>query len=390
MRIYASAGAVVVTGERGNPEVLFLDQVRKNGEQQTVCPKGRLEPGESAWAAALREVTEEAGITDLTYIAFLGRQSYSFIDSDSTRANKSVDWFLFYTADRATTPATAEGFISARWVSAIEASQVASHAVFGDVLERALAILAWRASALPVSAALHSMVRDVAAGSAKLLRGHPEAGVGLCGSAARGDFVVGWSDVDVIGWGIPMGSGIMCQLTQMVTAAATDHAVPASLRLWDPLNVADLAGQAKLSAVLARADREVAIIAGNPPNTARFPLRPATLDIAAFIDAVNEYLRLIGPESLEGMTIRRILAALTNAARIIAAVINPDTGLRLPEVIETLADLLPDPQPVQLLRTYDQFRRSESQVMAVAEKIARQVPEALAVMAQFLNQQPTP
>ncbi len=134
MRIYASAGAVVVTSNRGNPEVLFLDQVRRNGERQTVCPKGRLEPGESALAAALREVTEEAGVTNLKYIAFLGRQSYSFIDADSIPANKTVDWFLFRTEDRVTTPATAEGFISARWLSPVEAHKAASHAVFGDIL----------------------------------------------------------------------------------------------------------------------------------------------------------------------------------------------------------------------------------------------------------------
>ncbi|MGL5828742.1 MAG: NUDIX domain-containing protein, partial [Angustibacter sp.] len=103
------------------------------------------EPGESAYGAALREVEEEAGIKNPTYLAYLGRQSYSFVDADSAPAKKTVDWFLFHTADRTATPAAAEGFVAARWVSSIDARQASSHAAFDAIIERALSVLAWRA-----------------------------------------------------------------------------------------------------------------------------------------------------------------------------------------------------------------------------------------------------
>ncbi len=74
---------------------------------------------------------------------------------------------------------------------------------------------------------------------------------------------------------------------------------------------------------------------------------------------MNENLRHIGSEASESKrATRRALSALTNTARIVATNINPDTGLRLPEVIDTLADLLPHPQPLQRLRTNYQFRQS--------------------------------
>ncbi|WP_230415991.1 NUDIX domain-containing protein [Micromonospora tarapacensis] len=90
-RRYASAGAVVATGDLSSPQILLLDQVRKSGEQQTVGPKGRLEPGESPLQAARREVAEEAGLTNTHYGAYLGQEAYTFTDNDGTVAAKTVD-----------------------------------------------------------------------------------------------------------------------------------------------------------------------------------------------------------------------------------------------------------------------------------------------------------
>ena len=173
-RAYASAGAVVTTDDLNHPRVLLLDQIRANGERQTVSPKGRLEPGEAPLAAATREVAEEAGVTDLHYAAYLGQQSYAFIDNDSTRAEKTVDWFLFTTPNTATAPARDEGFVAAHWVGAADARTAASHAQFGDILDRALNLLQWRATGTqPISSTVDAVVRDIAAAATGIITAAP-------------------------------------------------------------------------------------------------------------------------------------------------------------------------------------------------------------------------
>ncbi|MCG5467044.1 NUDIX domain-containing protein [Micromonospora sp. MED01] len=142
IRRYASAGAVVTTNDLGAPSILLLDQVRGNGERQTVAPKGRLEPSEAPLQAAVREVAEEAGLTGTQYGAYLGQEKYVFTDNDGSPAAKTVDWFLFTTATTAATPARDEGLVEARWLDASAARRAATHVEFQRILDRALAIIA--------------------------------------------------------------------------------------------------------------------------------------------------------------------------------------------------------------------------------------------------------
>lgn len=68
-----SAGGIVVRLVRGQ---LLVALVRERNEDQEpldgfVLPKGGLEPGESIEAGAIREIEEEAGLTELTHLGDL-------------------------------------------------------------------------------------------------------------------------------------------------------------------------------------------------------------------------------------------------------------------------------------------------------------------------------
>jgi 8-oxo-dGTP pyrophosphatase MutT (NUDIX family) len=78
-RTYTSAGGVVIdaTGDR----VLTLLRPKRlgpDGRPEVRLPKGHIEPGESRQQAALREVREEAGLSDLEILADLGHQTVEF------------------------------------------------------------------------------------------------------------------------------------------------------------------------------------------------------------------------------------------------------------------------------------------------------------------------
>ena len=60
MASYSHAGGVVARILNGEPEYLLVEASRRQG--LWVLPKGHIEPGETAEAAAVREVEEEAGV----------------------------------------------------------------------------------------------------------------------------------------------------------------------------------------------------------------------------------------------------------------------------------------------------------------------------------------
>jgi 8-oxo-dGTP pyrophosphatase MutT (NUDIX family) len=91
---YASAGGVVADGSGKNVLVLLRpNRLRPDGRPEVRLPKGHIEPGESRLQAALREVREEAGLSDLETVADLGHQIVEF-DSQGRHYVRDESYFL--------------------------------------------------------------------------------------------------------------------------------------------------------------------------------------------------------------------------------------------------------------------------------------------------------
>lgn len=87
-----SAGGLVVKVDRGIPYVAVIARRNRSGRREWCLPKGHLETGESAGAAAVREVAEETGITG-QIVAPLASIEYWF-SSYERRIHKTVHHFL--------------------------------------------------------------------------------------------------------------------------------------------------------------------------------------------------------------------------------------------------------------------------------------------------------
>jgi 8-oxo-dGTP pyrophosphatase MutT (NUDIX family) len=90
-RVKEAAGGLVLRAVAGEP---YLALVREGTASGYVLPKGRLEPGETPEEAAVREIAEEAGLTDLRLVSALGvRERYDYRKTHWKRTH----YFLFIT-----------------------------------------------------------------------------------------------------------------------------------------------------------------------------------------------------------------------------------------------------------------------------------------------------
>ena len=92
-------------------------------------PKGHLDPGESALAAARREIYEESGIRDLELVRELGTyERYRIgVDGGDDRSElKVITMFLFRTSEKVLRPVDVEN-PEARWVERSKVAPLLSH-----------------------------------------------------------------------------------------------------------------------------------------------------------------------------------------------------------------------------------------------------------------------
>ncbi|HEV8246170.1 MAG TPA: NUDIX domain-containing protein [Polyangiaceae bacterium] len=110
---YEAAGGVLVHAEA----VLVLERTTRS---EIRLPKGHIEPGESAEAAAIREVREESGYAGKV-VADLGVQLVEF-KLHGRQRSRSERYFLMELADdESRTPAEAEAQFQPRWLGWDEA-----------------------------------------------------------------------------------------------------------------------------------------------------------------------------------------------------------------------------------------------------------------------------
>ena len=104
----AAAGGVV--GHRGTDDTLFI---YRRGYWD--LPKGKIDPGEDAPTAALREVREETGVEELRLGAALPTTYHTYHDRKDRRVLKPTYWFAMTTGQRALLPQAEEDIERAEW-----------------------------------------------------------------------------------------------------------------------------------------------------------------------------------------------------------------------------------------------------------------------------------
>jgi len=132
-----SAGGVTFRRTADGPLVLVIrDSYRNWG-----FPKGHLEPGEEPAAAAVREIAEETGLTELVLHGPIESIDW-FFRFRGRLIHKTCHFFLFESLGGEARPQRDEGISACRWLPLDEALRTVSYANARDVLRVAGAAMA--------------------------------------------------------------------------------------------------------------------------------------------------------------------------------------------------------------------------------------------------------
>jgi len=127
-----SAGGVVF--RFADDGLVYL--VIRDSYQNWGFPKGHIEDGEAADRAAVREVSEETGLSDLSVRGAIETIDW-FFRFRGQLIHKVCHFFLMQTGESMTSPQHAEGITACRWTRFEDACDLVSYANARDVLRRA-------------------------------------------------------------------------------------------------------------------------------------------------------------------------------------------------------------------------------------------------------------
>lgn len=131
-----SAGGVVVRMEEDGPHLLLIRDAYRNWG----LPKGHLEEGEAEEEAALREVREETGLSDVEITADLGVIDWFFRLRGRT-IHKYCRFFLMLSRSGDPVPEVSEGISECRWLPLHDAIRRVTYDNARDVLRVAARVL---------------------------------------------------------------------------------------------------------------------------------------------------------------------------------------------------------------------------------------------------------
>jgi diadenosine hexaphosphate hydrolase (ATP-forming) len=129
------AGAIAVLKRGSKPCVaMMLDPYGK-----WTCPKGRIEEGETAEEAAIREAREELRLTGLRLLGRAGKARYRFKEGTKEIA-VAADWFILVAQRPQRLHRSAEA-VKAEWVDLEEAVRRAGYSNVRLMLRRTARLL---------------------------------------------------------------------------------------------------------------------------------------------------------------------------------------------------------------------------------------------------------
>lgn len=122
VRRETSAGGIVFRRDGERTLVLIIrDRYRNWG-----FPKGHVEHGEAPAEAAVREVREETGLSQLDVVAPLDTIVWTF-RFRGRRIRKTCHFFALATPDERTRPQRREGITDCRWVTIEQGERLLTH-----------------------------------------------------------------------------------------------------------------------------------------------------------------------------------------------------------------------------------------------------------------------
>ncbi len=116
-------------------EVLVLHQISHRGDRFWIFPKGHAEGDEQPVEAALRELEEETGVTDIvldTKQDFV--MQYSFKHEDAL-IKKTVTYYLGYASNKETKITQPQEVVEIRWCSLDAAAELLTHKNTKNILK---------------------------------------------------------------------------------------------------------------------------------------------------------------------------------------------------------------------------------------------------------------